>query len=134
MRARRRQRLQLEIDQHHETEQRLHEAQMNLNHATRIAALGAWSSELRDLEGGGEQCHDLVERDVPLLDYTPDDVPALYCGTCSRACTRPILRRFPPAAMRVQLGKRSWQREFRLVVGDGRGRLVLESAEKRCIG
>jgi PAS domain S-box-containing protein len=123
-----RQRLQFEIDQHHETEQRLHEAQMNLNHATRIAALGAWSSELRDLDVAANNTMTWSGEMYRLLGYSPDELPTPNVQHMLARVHPSDLALFTPAAMRVQLGKRNWQREFRIVV-DGREHLLFESAE-----
>ena len=124
-----RQRLQIEIEQHQRTERRLRSVQTTLNRATRIAALGAWSIELRDLEVAENNPLTWSTQMYQLMDYSPDELPVPKLEH--------VLARIHPddrqALMGVsfaeQIAKRSWQIEYRLLLADGRVRLLAESAE-----
>ena len=124
-----RQRLQVEIDQRRQTEQRLHEVQMTLDHATRIAALGAWSVELRDIDVPASNPMTWSHEMYRLLDYSPQEVPRPTLDLMLARVHLADLPMFTVDAVHELVAKGGWQREFRIIVGGGRERLVSESAE-----
>ena len=124
-----RQRLQVEIEHHRHTEQRLHSVQITLNRATRIAALGAWSVELLDLEVADNNPITWSAEMYQLMGYAPNELPV---PTLERFFARvhpddrQALMNFTVAE---RVAKRAWQSEYRLLLENGRVRLLAESAE-----
>ena len=124
-----RQRLQVEIEQHQRTERRLRSVQTTLNRATKIAALGAWSVELVDLEVAANNPITWSAEMYQLMDFSPEELPS---PTLERIFTR-IHPDDRPALMNITFSelfaRRAWQSEYRLLLDDGRVRLLAESAE-----
>ena len=127
-----RERLQVEIDQRRLTEQRLHNVQQTLNHAARIAALGAWSVELRDVDDPEKNPMTWSSEMYRLLGYSPDETPTPSLELMIARIHPADRHLFTRATARALIERGPWQREFRLVLGDGRERVVFESAEVVC--
>jgi len=124
-----RQRLRVEVEQHRLTEKQLRSVQTTLNRATRIAALGAWSVELLDLEVAENNPITWSTQMYQLLDFSPDELPT--------PCLERFFARVHPDdrqalidfSIAQRVAKRAWQLEYRLLLDDGRERLLAESAE-----
>jgi PAS domain S-box-containing protein len=126
-----RRRLQDEIDEHRLAQHRLRESQITLRQVARIAGLGAWSMELED-----PTKTDLARIKVgwspemyQLLGYTLEDLPT-PTAKAFFARVHPDDRAAVLDNLTMALaGKRSWRIEYRLLLKDGRERLVAESGE-----
>ena len=124
-----RQRLQAEVEQHRLTERRLQSVQTTLNRATRIAALGAWSIELLDLDVAANNPITWSAEMYQLLDFTPDELPVPELGRFFARVHPDDRQALQDFSIPQRIAKRTWQLEYRLLLDDGRERLLAESAE-----
>ena len=124
-----RQRLQFEIEQHRHTEQQLKSVQTTLNRATRIAALGAWSVELRDLTVAENNPITWSAQMYQLLDFSPEELPVPSLERFFARVHPDDRQTLKDFGIAERVAKRAWQLEYRLRLDDGRERLLAESAE-----
>ncbi len=124
-----RQQLQTEIEQHRRTERRLRSVQTTLNRATRIAALGAWSVELVDLEVAANNPITWSAEMYQLMDYTPEELPVPTLESFLARVHPDDRHALIDFTVAEHLARRAWQTEYRLLLADGNVRLLAESAE-----
>ena len=124
-----RERLQAEIEAHQLLEVRLQHSQLTLNQAARLAHLGAWSIELQDLDDFSRNPVSWSSEMYRLCDYTPEEMPQVTPDAFFARVHPDDRQRVMDSAMQALPEKRAWQSEFRLVLADGRERLVVETGE-----
>lgn len=121
--------LRAEISEHQRTEARLEWAKLMLNHAARLARLGAWSVELWDLEHLGRNLMTWSQEMYRLFGYAPGQLPQpLMDHAVARMHPDDRLRQ-RQAVLGALARQKPWEVEYRLVHPDGTERLVLEIGE-----
>ena len=124
-----RQRLRVEVEQHRLTEKQLQSVQTTLNRATRIAALGAWSVELLDLAVAENNPITWSTQMYQLLDFSPEELPTPSLERFFARVHPDDRQALMDFDIAQRIAKRAWQLEYRLLLDDGRERLLAESAE-----
>jgi len=124
-----RQRLRVEVVQHRLTEKQLQSVQTTLNRATRIAALGAWSVELLDLAVAENNPITWSTQMYQLLDFSLEELPTPSLERFFARVHPDDRQALKDFSIARRVAKRAWQLEYRLLLDNGRERLLAESAE-----
>jgi two-component system sensor histidine kinase/response regulator len=123
------QQLQVEIAERQRIQLSLEQSQLTLAQATRIAKIGSWRSEITDVA-------DLYTRDstwspvmYDLLGYTEQSKPSPCVAAYFARVHVDDRLRLKAIAQQALAERKTWQTQYRLVMLDGRERLVAETGE-----
>ena len=119
----------LALDDSKQARELLLRNQVTLNQAARLAELGAWSIELKNLANFEQNPLTWSLQMYKLMDYTLEELlvptPAAFFSRVHPDERRGVMNH----ALQALAEKRPWQNEFRVVRQDGRIRLMSELGE-----